>query len=175
MSVRLARLLAVGFTLLLATGVAACGGKAEDDGGGGGGASGELKTGPGVTADTITLGQITDLSGVFAPLATAFTQTQEMYWKEQGKVCDRTVKLVNKDGAYDVQKSVSLYRDTEPDIAAVSQIVGSPIIAALLPTFEQDNMLAVAAAWPPAFLDTRRASPSSARPTTSRPSTASSG
>ena len=153
MSVRLARLLLAAFTLLLATGVAACGSKAEDEGGGGGGESGEVKTGPGVTADTITLGQITDLSGVFAPLATAFTQTQEMFWKEQDPICDRKIKLINKDGAYDVQKSVSLYRDTEPDIAAVSQIVGSPIIAALMPTFEQDNMLAVAAAWPPAFLD----------------------
>ena len=48
---------------------------------------------------------------------------------------------------------MSLYRDTEPDVAMVSQLVGSPIIAALLPTFEQDSMLAVAAAWPPAFLD----------------------
>ena len=156
MNLRKARVLAVALTLLLATGVAACG-KADDDGGGGASAgSGEVKTGPGVTADTITLGQITDLSGVFAPLATAFTQAQELFWKEQnaaGDICGRKVKLINKDAAYDVQKAVSLYRDTEPDVAAVSQIVGSPIIAALLPTFEQDNMLAVAAAWPPAFLD----------------------
>jgi ABC-type branched-subunit amino acid transport system substrate-binding protein len=156
MNLRIARALPIALTLLLATGVAACG-KADDDGGGGGsGGSGEVKTGPGVTADTITLGQITDLSGVFAPLATAFTQAQELFWKQQnaaGDICGRKVKLINKDAAYDVQKAVSLYRDTEPDIAAVSQIVGSPIIAALLPTFEQDSMLAVAAAWPPAFLD----------------------
>ena len=43
----------------------------------------------------------------------------------------------------------------EPDIAAISQVVGSPTIAALLPTFEQDSMLTVAAAWPPAFLDAK--------------------
>jgi ABC-type branched-subunit amino acid transport system substrate-binding protein len=138
----------------MAVTVGACG-KANDDNGGGSSGSGssEVKTGPGVTAKTITLGQITDLSGVFAPLASAFTQTQEMFWKEQDPICGRTVKLINKDAAYDVQKAVSLYRDAEPDIAAVSQIVGSPIIAALLPTFQTDNMLAVAAAWPPAFLD----------------------
>jgi ABC-type branched-subunit amino acid transport system substrate-binding protein len=158
MNDRIARFLAIGFTLMLMVAVGACG-KGEDDettGGGGGEASGEVKTGPGVTADTISLGEITDLSGVFAPVASAFTQAQEMYWKKRnadGGVCDRNVKLIAKDAAYDVQKSVSLYRDLEPDVAAVSQIVGSPAIAALLPTFEEDSMLALAAAWPPAFLD----------------------
>ncbi len=159
MNVRIARLTAVGLSLLLALTVAACG-KADDDGGGSS-SSGGVKTGPGVTAKEITLGQLTDLSGVFAPLATAFTQAQELYWKERnaaGGVCGRQVKLINKDAAYDVQKAVSLYRDTEPDVAAFSQVVGSPIIAALLPTFERDSMLAVAAAWPPAFLDAKSVS-----------------
>jgi ABC-type branched-subunit amino acid transport system substrate-binding protein len=157
MNVRIARLTAIGLTLLLGFVVAACG-KAEKDSGS---SSGGVKTGPGVTAKTITLGQLTDLSGVFAPLATAFTQAQELYWKERnaaGGVCGRQVKLVNKDAAYDVQKAVSLYRDTEPDVAAFSQVVGSPTIAALLPTFERDSMLAVAAAWPPAFLDAKSVS-----------------
>ncbi|HEX5926803.1 MAG TPA: ABC transporter substrate-binding protein [Baekduia sp.] len=159
MKVRIARITTIGLTLLLALVVAACG-KSDDDSGGSTGAGG-VKTGPGVTAKTITLGQLTDLSGVFAPLATAFTQAQELYWKERnaaGGVCGRQVKLVNKDAAYDVQKAVSLYRDTEPDVAAFSQVVGSPTIAALLPTFERDSMLAVAAAWPPAFLDAKSVS-----------------
>lgn len=160
MNDRIARMLAIGFTLMLMVAVGACGKGEDDDGGGGGGgeASGEVKTGPGVTADTIKLGEITDLSGVFAPVATAFTQAQEMYWKKrnaEGGVCERNVELIAKDAAYDVQKSVSLYRDIEPDVAAISQIVGSPAIAALLPTFEQDSMLALAAAWPPAFLDAK--------------------
>jgi len=153
----IARLLAIGLTLVLALAVAACG-KSESGDEGAGGESGAVKTGPGVTAKTITLGEITDLSGVFAPLATAFTQAQELYWKETnaaGGVCGRQIKVVVKDAAYDVQKAVSLYRDVEPDIAAVSQIVGSPIIAALLPTFERDSMLTAAAAWPPAFLDAK--------------------
>ena len=150
MNARIARPLALAATLLVLGGLVGCGKAAEDSSSSG---SGDLKTGPGVTADTITLGQLTDLSGVFAPLATAFTQSQEMYWKKQGPICDRKVELVNKDAAYDVQKAVSLYKSTEPDIAMLSQVVGSPIIAALLPSFEKDQMLAVAAAWPPAFLD----------------------
>jgi len=159
MKLRKARLAAAGSSLVLAFTLAACG-KAEEEGGGGGGgaATGQVKTGPGVTDKQITLGQLTDLSGVFAPLATAFTQAQELFWKERRRRprrCGRQIKLINKDAAYDVQKAVSLYRDTEPDVAAVSQVVGSPIIAALLPTLERDNMLAVAAAWPPAFLDAK--------------------
>jgi len=150
MNARIARPLALAATLLVLGGLVGCGKAAEESSSSG---SGDLKTGPGVTADTITLGQLTDLSGVFAPLATAFTQSQEMYWKKQGPICDRKVELVNKDAAYDVQKAVSLYKSTEPDIAMLSQVVGSPIIAALLPSFEKDQMLAVAAAWPPAFLD----------------------
>ncbi|MBA2513056.1 MAG: ABC transporter substrate-binding protein [Solirubrobacterales bacterium] len=157
MNARITRLTAIGLTLLLGLLIAACG-KADKESGS---SSGGVKTGPGVTAKAITLGQLTDLSGVFAPLATAFTQAQELYWKERnagGGVCGRQIKLINKDAAYDVQKAVSLYRDTEPDVAAFSQVVGSPIIAALLPTFERDSMLAVAAAWPPAFLDAKSVS-----------------
>ena len=153
---RTGRLLAIVITFLLCAGVAACG-KAEDE------ETrwrrhGAVKTGPGVTADTISVMQLTDLSGVFAPVSTAVTQAQDLYWKQQnaaGGVCDRQVKLVNKDAGYDVQKAVSLYRDTEPDVAAISQLVGSPIIAALLPTLQQDSMLSLAAAWPPSLLDAK--------------------
>ena len=150
MSVRLSRLLAVIGVLALGLMVGACGKSDDKDSGGG---SGSVKTGPGVSAKTITVGQLTDLTGVFAPLATAFTQAQNLYFSEQGPLCGRKVKAVAKDTAYDVQKSVSLYRDLEPDVAALTQVVGSPTIAALLPSFQQDSMLAVAAAWPPAFLD----------------------
>jgi ABC-type branched-subunit amino acid transport system substrate-binding protein len=156
MNERLARMLAIGLTLLLAVAVGACGkGGAEKSGGGGGGA---VKTGPGVTAKTISVMQLTDLSGVFAPVSSAVTQAQELYWKQRnaaGGVCQRQVKLVNKDAGYDVQKAVSLYRDSEPDVAAISQIVGSPIIAALLPTLQRDSMLSLAAAWPPTLLDAK--------------------
>ncbi len=156
MTQRFARISAIGSSLVLALGVAACGKSEETGGGGGGDAAEEVKAGPGVTAKQITVGELTDLSGVFAPNATAFTQAQELYWKERnaaGGVCGRQVKLLVKDAGYDVQKAVSLYRDMEPDVAAISQVVGSPIIAALLPTLERDEMLALAAAWPPSFLD----------------------
>lgn len=150
------RALACVAAAFLAFGAAACG-KQEDSGGGGSAASpDEVKAGPGVTADTITVGELSDLSGVFAPLATAFTQAQELYFKEvnaQGGICDRQVKLRVEDPGYDVQKAVSLYRDMEPDVAMISQMVGSPIISALRKSLEQDSMLTLAAAWPPVFLE----------------------
>ena len=52
MNERLARLLAIGLTLLLAVAVGACG--KGDDGRAAAAASGEVKTGPGVTAKTIS-------------------------------------------------------------------------------------------------------------------------
>jgi ABC-type branched-subunit amino acid transport system substrate-binding protein len=78
--------------------LAGCGSKGKSSGGGG--ASGSVKTGPGVTDKTITLGLLTDLSGVFAPLAKPIVQETKLYWKDQnanGGVCNRTVKLVVKD------------------------------------------------------------------------------
>ena len=62
-----------------------CGSKGEDTSGGSSSSSGagSIKTGPGVTDKTITLGVLTDLSGVFSPLAQPLTQANQMYWKEQ--------------------------------------------------------------------------------------------
>ena len=108
---------------LLAGAVAGCGGKGEDSGGSsGGGESGSIKTGPGVTDKEISLGLLTDLSGVFAPLAKPIVQATQEYWKEQnakGGVCDRTIKLVVKDHGYDPQKAVVQYRELS-DVAGAA-------------------------------------------------------
>jgi ABC-type branched-subunit amino acid transport system substrate-binding protein len=140
---------------LLGAAVAGCGGKAEDSGGSsGGGGSGSIKKGPGITDTEISLGVLTDLSGVFAPLATPIVQSTQEYWKEQnakGGVCDRKVKLVVKDHGYDPQKAVVQYRELS-DVAALQQLLGSPITAALLPTLKSDSMLSLLAAWPSSLL-----------------------
>ncbi len=98
---------------------------------------------------------MTDLTGVFGVLGKAITQGQAVFWDKQnaaGGVCDRKVKLVVKDHGYDPQNAVSQYRDISPDIAAIGQMVGSPIAAALGPQLQRDNMLTVLAAWPPSLL-----------------------
>ncbi|WP_028057181.1 ABC transporter substrate-binding protein [Candidatus Solirubrobacter pratensis] len=140
--------------VLLALSLAACGSKGEESGGGGN-ATGSVKTGPGVTDKTITLGLLTDLSGVFAPLGKPIVQSTQLYWKErnaQGGVCNRTVKLVVKDHGYDPQKAVVQYREMASGVAGLQQLLGSPITAALLPTLKSDKMLALLAAWPSSLL-----------------------
>jgi ABC-type branched-subunit amino acid transport system substrate-binding protein len=152
MSRRVVRVLAAAAILPTALGLAACG-KSES---GGGGSSGGVKGGPGVTADAITLGVQTDLTGVFAALGKVITQANRLYWKEQnakGGVCDRKIKLVVKDHGYDPQTAVTQYRDIAPDVAALQQVVGSPISTALVPTWQRDDMLAILAAWTPTLLD----------------------
>src|SRR3954447_12726043 len=105
---------------VLSAGVVAGCGKSDDSGGSGGG-GGSVKTGEGITGSKIKLGLITDLSGVFAPLATPLTDAQKAYWKQvnaKGGVCKRKVELVVKDNGYDVQKAVVQYNGINTQVAA---------------------------------------------------------
>src|SRR5215210_6167891 len=138
---------------VLVLSLAACGSKGEESGGGGQ-ASGSVKTGPGITDKTITLGLLTDLSGVFAPLAKPIVQATQEYWKEQnakGGVCGRKIKLIVKDHGYDPQKAVVQYRELS-DVAGLQQLLGSPITAALLPQLKNDSMISFLSAWPSSLL-----------------------
>jgi ABC-type branched-subunit amino acid transport system substrate-binding protein len=141
---------------LLLVALAGCGSKGQsNNASGGGGGSGAVKTGPGVTGKTITLGVLTDLSGVFAPLGKPIMQANQLFWKEknaQGGVCGRTVNLVVKDHGYDPQKAVVQYRELSSQVAGLQQLLGSPITAALLPSLKSDQMVSLLAAWPSSLL-----------------------
>ena len=65
---------------------------------------------------------------------------------------NRQVNLIVKDHGYDPQKAVVQYRDVGPKIAALQQLLGSPITAALLPTLKTDRMLSLLSAWPSSLL-----------------------
>jgi len=139
---------------LVAAVLVACGSKGTESSSGSGD-NGDIKVGPGVTATTIKLGALTDLSGVFAPLAEPLTQANQLYWKQrnaEGGVCDRKVELEIKDHGYDPQKAVVQYRDFSADILGLQQLLGSPITAALLLTLEDDQMIALLSAWPSSLL-----------------------
>jgi ABC-type branched-subunit amino acid transport system substrate-binding protein len=157
MSRRFATALATGLLLVPGVlGLAACGKSSSSSSGSS--EQGGVKAGPGVTQDKITLGVLTDLSGVFAPLGQALTQGQQAYWKQQnaaGGVCNRKVKLIIRDHGYDPQKAVTLYRDVAPKVAALNQLLGSPVTAALLPSLERDSMYSGLAAWPPSLLKSK--------------------
>lgn len=133
--------------IALALTAASCSSKAQS---GGGGTQGGIKTGPGVTQDTITLGVLTDLHGVFAATGTTLTNSQRLYWKQvnqDGGICGRQVKLTVKDHGYNVQQAVTLYNQIRGNVLALQQSLGSPMTTALLSNYEQDKMLAIPASW----------------------------
>ena len=66
------RLMAGAAVLPILLAAAACGGKAAESGQSADG----VKTGPGVTAKTIKLGALVDLTAVFAPLTTRLYRTR---------------------------------------------------------------------------------------------------
>jgi ABC-type branched-subunit amino acid transport system substrate-binding protein len=122
--------------------LAGCTTKAPDAGGGGGG-DGAVKTGAGVTDDTITVGMLTDLSGPFAAGATIqVTETKAYYDKvnKDGGICGRTVKVEVQDHGYDPQKAVTLYRSMAAKVVALQQVLGGPTSAAVLPLAEADGL-----------------------------------
>ncbi|MEU6525750.1 ABC transporter substrate-binding protein [Streptomyces sp. NPDC046924] len=137
--------------LLAATG---CSSKADGGNGGGGDADG-FRTGPGVSAETIRLGALTDLTGPYATLGKSIVQAQQMWAEEtnaDGGICDREVEIVVKDHGYDVQKAVTAYADIAPDVVALPQVIGSPVVAALLDDIQRDKMLTFPQAWAASLL-----------------------
>ncbi|WP_189990927.1 ABC transporter substrate-binding protein, partial [Streptomyces rubradiris] len=108
--------------LVAATG---CSSKAKS-GGDGDTRTGGVRTGPGVTADTIRLGALTDLTGPYATLGKSNVQAQQLWADQvnaQGGICHRKIEIVVKDHGYDVQKAVTAYADIAPDVVALPQVI----------------------------------------------------
>jgi ABC-type branched-subunit amino acid transport system substrate-binding protein len=133
--------------VVLALAVGACG-KGGDDGGEA--ADGGVKTGPGATADTITLGYLPDLSGVFAPNGKSMMEGANLYWdakNEAGGICGRQIELSVQDTGYDPQKAVAAYQQMSGDVIGLGLVLGSSITSALLPSVEQEGMFLNFAGW----------------------------
>src|ERR1700712_3492960 len=141
--------------MLLAAAVATvsgCSTKApSSSAGGGSGAAGTVKTGPGISGKTITLGVLTDLSGVFAALGKDVTQAQQLFWDQQnakGGVCGKyQVKLDVKDHGYVVQTAVQLYNGMKSDILALQHTIGSPVNTPLADQLQADKIVNIPEAW----------------------------
>ncbi|MEP7019386.1 MAG: ABC transporter substrate-binding protein [Pseudonocardiales bacterium] len=143
----------LGLALALSLGITACSTKANKNSGSKN--EGGVQAGPGVTKDKISLGVLTDESGVFASLGTTVTQGNQLAVDEinaAGGVCGRKINLVVKDTAYDVQKAVSQYAEIAPNIAGILQMLGSPATTALLPTITADHMVSATATWASSLL-----------------------
>jgi ABC-type branched-subunit amino acid transport system substrate-binding protein len=144
----LPRLLAGAAALILLT--AACSTKANDAA-----AAGDTATGPGVTEKTIKLGVLTDRTGAFAAAGKSLEQGRHLYWEKKnaaGGVCGRQVEFVVKDHGYNAQTAVTAYSQVRTEVLAMDELLGSPMIASLLPNLVNDQMLTLAASWSSSLL-----------------------
>ncbi len=128
-----------------------CSTKASTSSSSGGSGGGDVKTGPGIVDKTITLGVLTDLTGVFAALGADITNAQTLYWEKENKkggVCGKyQVKLNVKDTGYVPQQGVQLYSSIKNDVLAMAQTIGSPINTALADTYTADKIVNIPSAW----------------------------
>lgn len=139
--------------LALSMSLAACSTKAASSGST---SSGGVKTDNGVTDKTITLGVQTDESAVFKEIGLGLTRGNQM-WADTvnsgGGICGRQIKIDVRDNGYDAAKAVTLYAAMKDNVAAMIQLLGSPVMAALKSQLASDNMLAIPASQAATNLD----------------------
>jgi ABC-type branched-subunit amino acid transport system substrate-binding protein len=117
-----------------------------------------VKTGPGVTATTITVGVVTDLTGPYASLGKSLTQAQQLYFEQAnaaGGACGRKYEVIVRDHGYDTQKAVAAYTEIGPKSAAIPQFIGSPMVTALKQRIDTDKLLTIPMAWATSLLGSR--------------------
>lgn len=115
-----------------------------------------VKTGPGVTADTIKLGVLQDLSGPYSAGGIAQTDAIRAYYEqlnEDGGICGRSVEVDVRDTAYDVQKSVTQYAQLKDEVLGFPSVLGGPANAALKPNYARDDMTVIAITFTQTLLD----------------------
>ncbi|MFD6433927.1 ABC transporter substrate-binding protein [Streptomyces venezuelae] len=146
----LTRATAAGTALAALLALSACSSKAEDDGADGDKGAGGVKTGDGVTSETIDLGVLTDMTGVYATLGKSVTQAQQLYVDQtnaDGGICGRKLKLTVRDHGYDPQKAVAAYTELEPKVLGFAQFIGSPFVAAVEQRVDANKGLVLPQAW----------------------------
>lgn len=136
---------------VLGLAAAACGGGRDDDDASddddeeeNGGAPAEV---PGFDGETIRLGVITPTSGRVAVIGEPLTNGNTAYWDyvntELGGVAGQyQVELDIQDSAYDAPTAVQRYNDMKGDVVMFNQLLGTPIVNALIPQLTADNILA---------------------------------
>ncbi|MCX4680249.1 ABC transporter substrate-binding protein [Streptomyces sp. NBC_01433] len=135
-----------------------CSGKATEGDGNEKDKSG-VKTGEGVTSSKISLGALTDMTGVYASLGKSVTQAQQLWVKETnaaGGICDRKIELTVRDHGYDPQKAIAAYTELEPEVLGFTQFIGSPFVAAVEQRIDgQDKGLVLPQAWSASLLGSK--------------------
>ncbi|GAA1276659.1 ABC transporter substrate-binding protein [Saccharothrix xinjiangensis] len=110
----------------------------------------QLKTGPGVTDTTISLGVLTDMTGPFSATSLLRIKGYELFFgglNERGGLCGRRVELKQSDHGYDVDRALNGYFELEPQVLGFVDITGAPMTEAIEPDLVQTRALAAPASW----------------------------
>jgi ABC-type branched-subunit amino acid transport system substrate-binding protein len=101
----------------------------------------------------IYLGTISDLTeGPFKTLAVPITDAQKAFWKrvnDQGGIGGYEVDVTKyvKDNKYNPHIHNQVYQEIKGNVLALTQTLGSPTTAAILPDMKNTQMVAVPASW----------------------------
>jgi len=128
----------VALTLAIVLGLSACGG------------GGEAEFDVGVTDDSITVGLLADLTGIFSPLVQDIVAAQEVYWdlvNAEGGIADRQILLNTVDTNYLVDTHRSQYEAIRNEVAIISQSTGSPQTAGVIDLMLEDDIVAIPLSW----------------------------
>jgi ABC-type branched-subunit amino acid transport system substrate-binding protein len=115
-----------------------------------GAAEGEVTFDVGVTEDTITVGMLADLTGIFAPLVQDIVAAQEVYWdmvNAAGGIAGRQIELEVVDTNYNVDQHRTQYEAIRDNVAILSQSTGSPHTAGIIDLMIEDDIVAIPLTW----------------------------
>lgn len=104
----------------------------------------------GVTEDTITVGLLADMTGIFAPLVQDIVAAQEVYWNlvnEQGGIAGRQIEVLVLDTNYNPDQHRTQYEAMRDRVAIISQSTGSPQTAAIVDLIIEDDVVAIPLTW----------------------------
>ena len=146
--------------IVLALAAAACGGSSSDDnttattsGSDTSEPAGEPEAVPGFDGTTIKLGVITPTSGTVALIGNPLTAGNKAYFdyvnEELGGIAGKyKVELDIRDSGYDPTKAGQEYAASKDGVVMYAQLLGTPIVNALLEQLDTDGLVAA-----PASLD----------------------
>ncbi|HZD23292.1 MAG TPA: ABC transporter substrate-binding protein, partial [Acidimicrobiia bacterium] len=114
--------------------------------------AGEIATDVGVDleAGTITVGLLSDLSGVFSSLVQVIVTGHEVYWENvnaNGGIGGLEVELEPADTGYDVAQHVQRYEELKDEVVAFGHSTGSPHTMAINDALQSDGILAIPLTW----------------------------
>lgn len=126
----------------------ACNGDDDDEGADGNGGDGDAGAEVvGFDGETITLGVITPQTGPVAVIGNPLTRGNQVFFEalneEEGGIAGRyPVELSIADSQYDAPTAVQAYDRLKSDVVMFAQLLGTPIVNALVEQLNADNIVA---------------------------------